>query len=200
MKYVLIVPDGMADEPIAELGNKTPLEAARTPNMDALAKKGFSGMVQTIPQGMPPGSDIGNLSLLGYDPAQIFSGRAPLEAANMGVFLNDNEVAFRCNLVTLKNDTMNDTTKTDPITDILTERGKNYGLFMDQAATSQALKDTLRDGPRWGSLTNDMAEALEVIAMKMSRIVHGDPNHIDSWDDIAGYARLVADRLRGVVR
>ena len=88
----------------------------------------------------------------------------------------------------------------DPITDLLTERGKTYGPFVDQAATSQALKDTLRDGARWGSLTSDMAEALELMAMKMSRIVHGNPSHLDSWDDIAGYARLVADRLRGVVR
>lgn len=131
MKYVLIVPDGMADEPIAELGNKTPLEAARTPNMDALAKKGFSGMVQTIPEGMPPGSDIGNLSLLGYDPAQVFSGRAPLEAANMGVFLNDNEVAFRCNLVTLKNDTMNDYSaghiSSEEAADLIGDINKNIG-------------------------------------------------------------------------
>lgn len=108
MKYVLIVPDGMADEPISELGHKTPLEAAHTPYMDAMARDGFSGMVQTIPEGMPPGSDIGNLSLLGYDPTQNFSGRAPLEAANMGVLLGDNEVAFRCNLVTLQNDEMHD--------------------------------------------------------------------------------------------
>ena len=108
MKYIILVPDGMADEPIAELGNKTPLEAAQTPHMDAMAQRGFSGMVQTIPDGMPPGSDIGNLSLLGYDPAQNFSGRAPLEAANMCIILADNEVAFRCNLVTLQNDKMVD--------------------------------------------------------------------------------------------
>ena len=108
MKYIILVPDGMADEPIDQLGGKTPLEAAETPHMDAMAKNGFSGMVQTIPDGMPPGSDIGNLSLLGYDPGQNFSGRAPLEAANMGIILADNEVAFRCNLVTLVNDKMVD--------------------------------------------------------------------------------------------
>ena len=88
----------------------------------------------------------------------------------------------------------------DPITDILTERGKNYGPFVNQAESSQNLKDTLHDTEGWPLLPADMREALEVIAMKMSRIVHGNPNHVDSWDDIAGYARLVADRLRGVVR
>lgn len=108
MKYIILVPDGMADEPLAELGGKTPLEAAQTPHMDAMAREGFSGMVQTIPDGMPPGSDIGNLSLLGYDPAQNFSGRAPLEAANMGIMLADNEIAIRCNLITLKYDKMLD--------------------------------------------------------------------------------------------
>lgn len=101
MKYIILVPDGMADEPIDALGNKTPLQAAKTPNMDAMAQNGFSGMVQTIPDGMPPGSDIGNLSLLGYDPTKNFSGRASLEAANMGIILADDEIVFRCNLVTL---------------------------------------------------------------------------------------------------
>ena len=108
MKHILLVPDGMADEPLSELGGKTPLEAAHTPNMDALAHNGFSGMVQTIPDGMPPGSDIGNLSLLGYEPKVNFSGRAPLEAANMGILLNADEVAFRCNLVTLLKGKMHD--------------------------------------------------------------------------------------------
>ena len=108
MKYIILVPDGMADEPLAQLGGKTPLEAAQTPNMDAMVKVGFSGMVQTIPDGMPPGSDIGNLSLLGYDPAQNFSGRAPLEAANMGVELSSGQIAFRCNFVTLQNGQMID--------------------------------------------------------------------------------------------
>ncbi|MBI3602659.1 MAG: cofactor-independent phosphoglycerate mutase [Candidatus Omnitrophica bacterium] len=100
MKYIILVPDGMADEPIVELGGQTPLEAAHTPNMDFLAQKGLSALVQTIPEGMAPGSDIGNLALMGYDPRVNFSGRAPLEAANLGVKLDDDEVAFRCNLIT----------------------------------------------------------------------------------------------------
>src|SRR3989338_7195854 len=101
MKYIVIVPDGMADFPLEELGNKTPLEVARTTNMDYLAQNGMSGLVQTIPDKMKPGSDIGNLALMGYNPKESFSGRAPLEAANLGVTLADDEIAFRCNLVTI---------------------------------------------------------------------------------------------------
>ncbi len=100
MKYIILVPDGMADEPIATLGQKTPLEVAKTPHMDFLAQQGISALAQTIPEGMFPGSDIGNLSLLGYDPKTNFSGRASLEAASLGIKLKDDEVAFRCNLIT----------------------------------------------------------------------------------------------------
>jgi len=108
MKYIIVVPDGMADWPIEELGNKTPLEAAHATNMDHIAKNGFSGLVQTIPDKMAPGSDVGNLSLLGYDPAKNFTGRAPLEAANLNIELADDEVVFRCNLVTVYNQKMVD--------------------------------------------------------------------------------------------
>ncbi len=108
MKYIIIVPDGMADQPLEELGGKTPLEAAHTQNMDYLARNGTVGMVKTIPDGMKPGSEIGNLSLMGYDPKKVFSGRAPLEAANMGIALAEDEVAFRCNLVTIADKKMLD--------------------------------------------------------------------------------------------
>ncbi|MBF0121868.1 MAG: cofactor-independent phosphoglycerate mutase [Candidatus Omnitrophica bacterium] len=108
MKYIILVPDGVADEPVAELGGKTPLEAANTPHMDRMAREGLSGLVKIIPDGLPPGSDIGNMSVLGYDPAKGFTGRSPLEAANLGINLKDDELAFRCNLVTVKNNTMID--------------------------------------------------------------------------------------------
>ncbi len=108
MKYIVIIPDGMADEPIQELGNKTPLEVARRPNMDYMAQHGMTGLVQTIPPGMQPGSDIGNMALLGYDPRTSHTGRAPLEAANLNIVLKDDEVAFRCNLVTVGNGKMVD--------------------------------------------------------------------------------------------
>ena len=101
MKYIFIVPDGMFDEPIEDLGGKTPLQVARTTNMNYLAQNGFTGLVKTIPEGFKPGSDIGNLALLGYNPQECFSGRAPLEAANLSITLADDEIAFRCNLVTI---------------------------------------------------------------------------------------------------
>ena len=99
-KFILLVGDGMADYPIAELGGRTPLEAAKTPNMDRIAAC-RTGLVETIPAGMDPGSDVANLSLLGYDPSVYHTGRAPFEAASMGVSLSPSEVAFRLNLVTL---------------------------------------------------------------------------------------------------
>jgi 2,3-bisphosphoglycerate-independent phosphoglycerate mutase len=102
MKYVVVQGDGMADEPIAELGGKTPLEYARTPNLDHMAARGILGLTRTIPRGLPPGSDVGTMSVLGYDPARYHTGRSPIEAASMGVELGPNDVAFRCNLVTLE--------------------------------------------------------------------------------------------------
>ncbi|HWR57501.1 MAG TPA: 2,3-bisphosphoglycerate-independent phosphoglycerate mutase, partial [Thermodesulfovibrionales bacterium] len=102
MKYIVIIGDGMADRPLKELGGKTPLQKAFTPNMDKLAREGTIGSVRTVPSGFHPGSDVANLSILGYDPRLYYSGRAPLEAASMGVELGENDVAYRCNLVTLK--------------------------------------------------------------------------------------------------
>ncbi len=101
MKYVVLIGDGMADWPLDVLRGLTPLEKAHTPYMDMLASKGSVGSVNTIPEGFPPGSDVANLSIMGYDPARFYSGRAPLEAASMGLSLNENDVAFRCNIVCL---------------------------------------------------------------------------------------------------
>ncbi|MFH1062459.1 MAG: cofactor-independent phosphoglycerate mutase [Candidatus Omnitrophota bacterium] len=103
MKYIVMVPDGMADYPLEELGGKTPLEVARTPNMDLLAKDGKIGQASFVPEGMVPGSDVANLAIFGYDPNKYFSGRAPLEATNLGIKLKDDEVAFRCNFITEDN-------------------------------------------------------------------------------------------------
>lgn len=101
MKYVVLQGDGMADWPVPELGNKTPLEYARTPHMDKIAAYGTLGMTHTIPPGFPSGSDVGTLSLLGYDPRRYHTGRSPIEAASMGVELGPDDIAFRCNLVTI---------------------------------------------------------------------------------------------------
>lgn len=107
-KYIIIVPDGMADYPIPELGGKTILQKASTPHMDFLVSKGVIGTVQTVPEGFTPGSDVANLSVLGFDPSMYYTGRAPLEAANIGVELREKDAAYRCNLVTLAEGRMKD--------------------------------------------------------------------------------------------
>ena len=101
MKYIVILGDGMADEPIDALGGKTPLACAETPVMDELASKGEMGMVQNVPAGMAPGSDVANLSVLGYNPAVCYSGRSPLEALSVGVAMEPTDIVLRCNIVTL---------------------------------------------------------------------------------------------------
>lgn len=108
MKYVILLGDGMADHPITSLGGKSPLQAANKPNMDSVASEGRSGLVRTVPDGLPPGSDVANLSVLGYDSQQYYSGRAPLEAAAMGVHLAKDDIAFRCNFVTVNKGRMED--------------------------------------------------------------------------------------------
>ena len=104
MKYIVLVADGMADLPIEELGNRTPLEVARTPNMDKMAVKGKIGEANFVPEGLVPGSDVANLAILGYDPKKYYCGRGALEANNLGIKLASDEVAFRCNLVTVEDD------------------------------------------------------------------------------------------------
>lgn len=104
MKYLLILTDGAADYEIPELGNQTPLEFANTPNMDYLAKTSIIGKAYTIPPGYPPGSDVANLAVMGYDPKKYYTGRSPLEAVSMGIELSVNDLALRCNLVTLSDE------------------------------------------------------------------------------------------------
>ena len=104
MKYVVVLGDGMADEPLGELGGKTPLQAARTPVMDAMAKVSEQGIAYTVPENLPAGSDVANLAMLGYDPQKYYSGRSPLEALSIGVDMKDTDIALRCNIVTLSED------------------------------------------------------------------------------------------------
>jgi 2,3-bisphosphoglycerate-independent phosphoglycerate mutase len=104
VKYLVLVPDGCADEPLVELAGRTPLEAAAMPNLARLAARGTVGRATVIPPGLPPGSDVGNMAILGYDPADYHTGRAPIEAAAMGIELAPDEVAYRCNLVTVGDD------------------------------------------------------------------------------------------------
>ncbi len=114
MKYIVILGDGMADLPLEELKNKTPLQCAKKPTIDNLARKGIVGMVKTVPDGIAPGSDVANLSVMGYNPKKYYTGRSPLEAVSIGIDLADTDIAFRCNLVTLSNETnYNDKTMVD---------------------------------------------------------------------------------------
>ena len=120
--HVICVPDGCADEPLAELGGRTPLEVAVTPTLDRLAATGTVGRAAVIPEGLPPGSDVGNLAILGYDPCLHHTGRAPIEAAAMGVDLEPDQIAFRCNLVTVADDgTMHDFAGGHPSSEVAAE-------------------------------------------------------------------------------
>ncbi len=106
MKYIVVLGDGMADEPVNSLGDMTPLEYAKTPAMDSIAPKSEIGLAHTIPEGMKPGSDTANLAVLGYDPEKYYTGRSPLEALSIGVPLKDTDIAIRCNIVTLSDDSL----------------------------------------------------------------------------------------------
>jgi 2,3-bisphosphoglycerate-independent phosphoglycerate mutase len=108
MKYIVLIGDGMADYPIPELGGLTPLQASDTPNMDFIAKHGKCGIARTVPNNKPPGSDVANLSIMGYDPQKYYTGRGPLEAASIGIKLEPDDIAFRCNLITEKNGSLAD--------------------------------------------------------------------------------------------
>src|SRR5437762_3669991 len=108
MKYAIIIPDGAADEPLKELGGKTPIEAAHTPNMDRIAMEGRQGLARTVPDGFESGSDVATMCLLGYDPAVYHTGRAPLEAAAQRIPLSSTDWVFRCNLVTVIDGVMKD--------------------------------------------------------------------------------------------
>ena len=108
MKYILVILDGMGDKPVKKLKGRTPLEAAKTPHMDFFARRGEVGLSRTIPNGFVPGTDIGCMSVFGYDPAKYFTGRGPLEAAELGIELKKNEIAFRCNLITAEGEILKD--------------------------------------------------------------------------------------------
>src|SRR6185503_8258400 len=110
MKYVIVIPDGCADEPLDVLGGKTPLQAANIPNMDLIARQGVVGRANNVPDSLTPASDVATLSLFGYDPLQVYTGRAPLETAAMGIALGPDDWAVRCNLVNVENEEMRDFT------------------------------------------------------------------------------------------
>ena len=110
MKYAIIIPDGCADEPLAELGGRTPLQAARLPHMDRIARDGVTGLADNVPDALTPASDVATLSVFGYDPLEVYTGRSPLEAVAMGIRLGPDDWAVRCNLVNVRDDKMHDFT------------------------------------------------------------------------------------------
>ncbi len=138
MKYIVVLIDGMADEPIESLGGKTPLEYAKIPNINGMAKDSELGLVYTVPKGMPPGSDVANLSIMGYAPDKYHTGRSPLEAANIGIEMRPDDIVFRCNLVTVSEDDdfLNKTMIDHSASDISNE---------EAAELMNALKDVLED-------------------------------------------------------
>lgn len=138
MKYVIVQGDGMADWPVDALGGKTPLEYARTPHMDRIASEGVFGLTRTIPDGYPPGSDVGTLSVLGYDPRRYHTGRSPIEAASMGVELAPDDVAFRCNLVSLG--------RTDDGAETMADFAAGHISSADAAELIHALDDEVGGG------------------------------------------------------
>ena len=139
MKYVVLIGDGMADRPLKSLGHKTCLQVAKTPNMDWLATNGRPGKVSTIPKGFEPGSDVANLSILGYDPKKYYSGRAPIEAEFRGIKLGPKDIAFRCNLVTLGNPDTNSQTMKDFSAGHITT--KEAGAIIKELAKELNTKD-----------------------------------------------------------
>ena len=142
MKYIVLLCDGMADRPIPQLGNKTPMEVARKPNMDALASRGVCGTARTIPEGMHPQSDIANLAVMGYDPAIYYRGRSPLEAVSMGIDLGPNDIAIRCNISTVSDEEdYNDKTMIDYSSDeISTEEATELVEYVAQHLNTDDMK------------------------------------------------------------
>lgn len=135
MKYIIVIADGMADEPLEQLNGQTPVVEANTPNMDFIARNGYTGYAKNVPDGMTPGSDVANTSIMGFDPSML-KGRGPLEAPSVGVELNDNEVAFRLNFINVKDGRINDftadhisTEEADELIKALNDEFSDYGRF-----------------------------------------------------------------------
>ncbi len=139
MKYIIVLGDGMADEPLEQLGGKTPLAYAKTPWMDEISKKSEIGLAKTIPDGMKPGSDTANLAVLGYNPKQYYTGRSPLEALSIGVDMEEKDIAIRCNLVTVSDDSLPYEEKT------IVDHSSSEISTEDAAVLLDAVRDVLED-------------------------------------------------------
>ena len=181
MKYAFLVGDGMSDSPIDQLGGKTPLEAAHIPNMHSIARRGKTGLVRTIPRGQAPGSYVGNLTLLGYDPALYYSGRASAEAANIGVELGNKDVAFRCNLVTIVDEVMEDFSAGH----IPTGEAAELIKALDAALGTGAV--AFRAGTSYRHLLVVHADQLEEIDVTQLKAINCTPPHDISGQKVLGH-------------
>ncbi len=187
MKYVVILGDGMADEPIESLGNKTPLQVANKPSIDILAKNGEVALCSTIPKGMSPGSDTANLSVMGYNPKKYYTGRSPLEAVSMGIKMEDTDVCYRCNIVTLsEEESYNDKTMIDhSASEITTEEAHQLLEVVDQAFSDVVKKFypgiSYRHALIWknGSTKVDLTPPHNILEQKItSHLPKGDNGEI----------------------
>ena len=174
MKYLVLLGDGMADFPVPELEDKTPLAVSETPGMDRAVREGISGLFCPIPDSMPAGSDVGNLSVFGYDPEVSFTGRAPFEAVNQGIPLGEDDIAFRCNLVTLGDRRMVDFTADHISSD---EAVKLIDFLLSPDAQQYFLTEThefpLAMGVDAGSEGNDALAAGQVDFALVSEALEG---------------------------
>ncbi|OGC06446.1 cofactor-independent phosphoglycerate mutase [candidate division WOR-1 bacterium RIFOXYA2_FULL_36_21] len=160
MKYLILIGDGMSDLPLKELNFKTPLETAKTPNMDFLAKNGMCGWVSNVPKDISPGSDVAAMSIFGYDPKKYYTGRGPLEAASLGVKLKESDIAFRCNLVTIKDGLMESFTadhiSTEEARKILTTLNQKMGHKGIRFYTGLSYRHLLVINPTVGNFVENL--------------------------------------------
>lgn len=174
MKYLILVPDGVADVPLEELGGKTPLEAAHTPNMDRLAKGAELGTTCHIPDGMTPGSAVANMSILGYDPKEFYTGRGPLEAASMGLDLKGG-VAFRCNLVTVQDNKIVDFTaghiSTPEAAEIIKSLDDQLGSESVKFHPGRSYRHIMTAGAEWDKCTNTPPH--DIVGQDISKYLPG---------------------------
>ena len=164
MKYAIVIPDGAADEPQESLGGKTPLEAAHTPNMDRVAAMGVVARACHTPKALPAGSEIGNLSLLGYNPFENFTGRAPMEAAAQGIKLGPADWAVRCNLVTIEDQVMRDFTA-DHISTEEGDEAARDGAGADRERSEVSRRDRVRAG-------RELSQPADLARREAARAVH----------------------------
>ncbi|MBI2425069.1 MAG: cofactor-independent phosphoglycerate mutase [Candidatus Hydrogenedentes bacterium] len=181
MKYIILLGDGMADWPLPEYGDRTPLEVARTPAIDTVVRLGMIGQFCPIPEGLPAGSDVGNLSMFGYDPRAAFTGRAPIEAANQGIALAADEVAFRCNLVNIEQARMRDFTAGH----IETEEARPLIAALNAAYREQFPEVRFYPGVSYRHLA--VVKATETVSLDSLRRIQAEPPHNITDREVAAY-------------